>query len=129
MASGEMDPSEFTDFLRRVFRNMATFSVNGSLHYICMDWRHLQELLSAGREAYAELKNVCVWIKDKGEWARSIAASTNSSLCSNTAAMDIATMSSLANSAATAATSGITPELTPLPAAARRAICWRCTRP
>jgi len=29
-----------------------------------MDWRHLDELLAAGRDAYGELKNLCVWIKD-----------------------------------------------------------------
>jgi DNA modification methylase len=31
-----------------------------------MDWRHMQELLSAGKQVYTELKNVCVWIKDSG---------------------------------------------------------------
>ena len=35
----------------------------GSLHYICMDWRHLDELLAAGGEAYGGLKNLCVWVK------------------------------------------------------------------
>ena len=29
-----------------------------------MDWRHLGELLAAGRDAYGELKNLCVWVKD-----------------------------------------------------------------
>ena len=64
MASGEMDRTQFAAFLGRVCRNLATFSVDGSLHYLCMDWRHLEELLAAGREAYAELKNLCIWIKD-----------------------------------------------------------------
>ena len=64
MASGEMDRTQFTAFLGQVCRNLATFSVDGSLHYLCMDWRHLEELLAAGREAYAELKNLCIWIKD-----------------------------------------------------------------
>jgi DNA modification methylase len=31
-----------------------------------MDWRHLQELLAASHDAYSELKNVCVWVKDNG---------------------------------------------------------------
>jgi DNA modification methylase len=66
MASGEMDRSEFTAFLTRVCRNLAAFSVDGSLHYLCMDWRHLEELLAAGKEAYTELKNICVWVKDNG---------------------------------------------------------------
>jgi hypothetical protein len=29
-----------------------------------MDWRHLDELLAAGREADARLENLCVWVKD-----------------------------------------------------------------
>src|SRR5262249_62353292 len=49
---------------RQTSSNLAAFSVAGSLHYLCMDRRHLAELLAAGREAYGELKNVCVWVKD-----------------------------------------------------------------
>ena len=56
--------AEFTAFLGQACRNLAAFSVDGSLHYICMDWRHLDELLAAGRDAYGELKNLCVWVKD-----------------------------------------------------------------
>ncbi len=64
MASGEMDRAEFTAFLGQALRNLAAFSAAGSLHYICMDWRHIEELLTAGAEAYGELKNLCVWAKD-----------------------------------------------------------------
>jgi DNA modification methylase len=64
MASGEMDKAEFTAFLAQACRNLAAFSAAGSLHFICMDWRHLDELLVAGAEAYGELKNLCVWVKD-----------------------------------------------------------------
>jgi DNA modification methylase len=64
MASGEMDKAAFTAFLGQACCNLAAFSAGGSLHYVCMDWRHLDELLTAGGEAYGELKNVCVWIKD-----------------------------------------------------------------
>src|SRR5262249_50386302 len=66
MASGEMDEAEFTAFLVKAFRNLAAFSIDGSLHFICMDWRHVEELLAAGRAAYDELKNLCVWVKDNG---------------------------------------------------------------
>src|ERR1700731_3665167 len=66
MASGEMTKIQFTAFLGQAFRSLAAFSLDGSLHYICMDWRHLEELLAAGREAYSELKNLCVWVKDNG---------------------------------------------------------------
>jgi DNA modification methylase len=64
MASGEMTQAEFAEFLTDVFTIVASYSVQPSLHYICIDWRHLGELLSAGHAAYSELKNVCVWVKD-----------------------------------------------------------------
>jgi DNA modification methylase len=64
MASGEMDKAEFTAFLAQACRNLAAFSAAGSLHFICMDWRHLDALLAAGAAAYGELKNLCVWVKD-----------------------------------------------------------------
>jgi DNA modification methylase len=63
MASGEMDPAEFTAFLAKAFGNLATFSVDGSVHFICMDWRHLEELLAASRKAYSGLLNLCIWTK------------------------------------------------------------------
>jgi DNA modification methylase len=66
MASGEMSRTEFTAFLGQAFQNLAAFSFDGALHYVCMDWRHVEELLAAGREAYTELKNICVWVKDNG---------------------------------------------------------------
>jgi DNA modification methylase len=66
MASGEMSPSEFTRFLKTVFRNLVAFSIKGSIHFICMDWRHSSEIMKAGSSAYTELKNLCVWVKDNG---------------------------------------------------------------
>jgi len=66
MASGEMSPEEFTKFLNEIFRHLATFSTDGSIHYVCMDWRHIGEVLGASKIAYAELKNLCVWAKDNG---------------------------------------------------------------
>ncbi|MFZ1988555.1 MAG: DNA methyltransferase [Alphaproteobacteria bacterium] len=62
MASGEMTPAEFTRFLSDIFQRQVEFSVAGSLHYICMDWRHMGEVLAAGAQ-YSELKNLCVWAK------------------------------------------------------------------
>lgn len=66
MASGEMSADEFRDFLERVFRHMATHSADGSVHFVCMDWRHMAETLAAGERAYSELKNLCVWVKSNG---------------------------------------------------------------
>jgi DNA modification methylase len=66
MASGEMTPEEFTKFLETAFRLLTKYSADGSIHFIFMDFRHLQEILSAGRAAYTELKNLIVWVKDNG---------------------------------------------------------------
>ena len=63
MASGDMSGAEFTVFLTRAFSLMRDHSTTGSIHFICMDWRHLAELLAAGHTVYAELKNLCVWVK------------------------------------------------------------------
>jgi len=64
MAAGEMSEADFTAFLIAVLGNMAELSVDGAIHYVCMDWRHAFELLTAGRKVFAELKNCCVWAKD-----------------------------------------------------------------
>ena len=64
MACGEMSRAEFTNFLATVCKRLVNASRDGSIHFICMDWRHVGELLAAGREAYDEVKNICVWVKD-----------------------------------------------------------------
>lgn len=66
MASGEMTSGEFTSFLARAFRNLADHSLDGSIHFLCMDWRHMPEMLAAGQAVYDELKNLIVWVKDNG---------------------------------------------------------------
>jgi DNA modification methylase len=63
MASGEMIEGEFTAFLTKACQLLASNSADGAIHFLCMDWRHLGELLAAGKEAYSELKNICVWVK------------------------------------------------------------------
>jgi len=66
MASGEMSKSEFTGFLRTSFEHLAAHSAEGSIHFICMDWRHMTEILAAGSAVYSEVKNLIVWAKDNG---------------------------------------------------------------
>ena len=63
MASGEMSEAEFIAFLETALRQHASFSSDGAIHFVCMDWRHAGELLTAGDSIYSELKNVCVWAK------------------------------------------------------------------
>lgn len=62
-ASGEMTSEEFTTFLHTSFERLCEFSKDGSLHYICMDWRHIKEIVSAGA-VYDQFKNLCVWCKN-----------------------------------------------------------------
>jgi DNA modification methylase len=66
MASGEMTHGEFVAFLSAAFANLVAHSVDGSIHFVCMDWRHMGEMLEAGAANYAELKNLIVWAKDNG---------------------------------------------------------------
>ena len=41
----------------------AEHSADGAIHFVCTDWRHLDEMLTAGRRVYRELKNLVVWRK------------------------------------------------------------------
>ena len=66
MAAGEMTEAEFTAFLARACGNLARHSADGAIHFVCMDWRHMFELLTAARGIYSELKNLCVWAKTNG---------------------------------------------------------------
>lgn len=66
MGAGEMSPPEFTAFMRRIFRNCVLYSVDGSIHYHCMDWRHMREILDAADGVYSAFKNVIVWDKGVG---------------------------------------------------------------
>jgi DNA modification methylase len=63
-ASGEMSSDQFTGFLKQTLHLCARSSSDGSIHYVCMDWRHARELLEAGTAVYDELKNLCVWTKN-----------------------------------------------------------------
>src|SRR5229473_3155543 len=66
MAAGEMSEPEFVDFLYSALSLLQRHSCNGSVHFICMDWRHAGEVLQAGKKAYDRLLNLCVWTKDNG---------------------------------------------------------------
>jgi DNA modification methylase len=66
MGSGEMSEAEFVAFLTTSLRLLARHSSSGSVHFICIDWRHMGELLAAGKQIYDALLNLCVWAKDNG---------------------------------------------------------------
>jgi DNA modification methylase len=66
MASGEMSEAEYVAFLNTCLRLLAQFSTADSIHYLCIDWRHMGEMLAAGKQNYDEFLNLCVWVKDNG---------------------------------------------------------------
>lgn len=66
MAAGEMSRCEFTSFLTSVFALQSAYSVDGSIHFQCIDWRHVGEMYAAGEAAYSELKNLIVFDKGSG---------------------------------------------------------------
>lgn len=66
MASGEMSEGAFRQFLEDVFTHITAHCRDGSIHFFCMDWRHIELLLSVSSTLYTELKNLCVWDKGRG---------------------------------------------------------------
>ncbi len=66
MASGEMSEQGFADFLKSVFQHGVKYSKSGSLHYFFMDFRHITEIMQAGKNVFTEFKNLCVWNKLSG---------------------------------------------------------------
>src|SRR6266481_3449208 len=63
MASGEMSRDQFTDFLKSTLNTAAKISTDGAVHYVCMDWRHVEELVTAGRSIYGAMLNLIAWVK------------------------------------------------------------------
>lgn len=66
MASGEMSGPEFQAFLDQVTERLAACLPEGGIAMVCMDWRHIQELIAAGKAQGFDLLNLCVWNKTNG---------------------------------------------------------------
>jgi DNA modification methylase len=64
MASGEMSSTEFADFLRSAMSCAVNCTIDGGLHLIAMDHRHLRELYTACDPLYGEQLNLIVWAKN-----------------------------------------------------------------
>jgi DNA modification methylase len=63
MACGEMTPAEFEAFLTAALGHAAARSEDGALHYVCMHWSKMKEMLIAAELVYGGLINLCVWNK------------------------------------------------------------------
>ena len=73
-ASGEMSQAEFRTFLSRTLGNASRVSAQGAVHFVCIDWRHISDLIEVGGELYGEMLNLVVWNKtspDQGSFYRS----------------------------------------------------------
>ena len=66
MGSGEMSNEEFEALLRDSLTCAAAVTLDGGIHFACMDWRSIERLIAVGRGFYAEFKNLIVWVKDNG---------------------------------------------------------------
>ena len=62
-ASGEMDMEQYVTFLRDALANAARVSEDGAIHYVCNDWRHIVELITAAKTVYGRMLNLAVWAK------------------------------------------------------------------
>ncbi len=66
MGVGEMSSAEFRTFLEQTLGPAAERCRDGAIAFVCMDWRHAEELIAAGKAVFSELKNLCVWNKSNG---------------------------------------------------------------
>ena len=66
MGTGEMSREAFTGFLQATLGHAAASCRDGAIAFVCMDWRHMGELLAAGLAVFSELKNLCIWNKSNG---------------------------------------------------------------
>lgn len=63
MASGEMTEAAFRAFLSETLGAAARVSRDGAVHFVCMDWRHMDDVSAVGRTVYGDLLNLCIWNK------------------------------------------------------------------
>ncbi|OUS36936.1 DNA methylase N-4 [Rhodobacterales bacterium 56_14_T64] len=66
MASGEMSDSEFCVFLTTFLEHLHSTLKPGGIAMACMDWRHVGDLIAAGKASGFDLINLCVWNKTNG---------------------------------------------------------------
>ena len=61
------DAPQSDELFEETIKNMISFSKNGSIHYICSDWKRMYEIISIGRKHYSEFKQLCFWKKDRAK--------------------------------------------------------------
>ena len=61
------DAPQSDEVFEETIKNMISCSKNGSIHYICSDWKRMYEIISIGRKHYSEFKQLCFWKKDRAK--------------------------------------------------------------
>lgn len=77
-ASGEMDEASFTTSLKDSHGAAATLPEDGSIAFVCLDWRPLREVRETARWVFNRFKKLCVWNKTKGDMGHSAILSMDS---------------------------------------------------
>lgn len=62
-ASGEMSRPEYLRFLKATLGHGVKVSADGAMHFVCIDWRHIGELMEVFRKLYGAVLNIVVWNK------------------------------------------------------------------
>src|SRR5260370_36121245 len=65
-AWGEVSDEKFGALVAEPLGPAAKTCKDGAIAFVCMDWRHRGEMVAAGKQAFSELKNLCVWNKSNG---------------------------------------------------------------
>src|SRR5258708_4915745 len=109
MASGELSHTSFVEFLQQSLAAAAAVSRDGAIHFVCMDWKHLGELLEAGGAAYEAMINLVVWAKTNAGQGSFYRSAHELIGVFRVGRQPISTTSSWDATAVRAPTSGITP--------------------
>ncbi len=124
MASGELSEADFIAFLEATLGQAALCCRDGAIAFVCMDWRHMGELIAAGARVIGALKNLCVWAKTNAGMGSFYRSQHELVFVYGLARAPISTPSSWASMGATAPMSGLT--LAPTPSRPPAMKNWRC---
>jgi DNA modification methylase len=56
-------PAQYRRFLCEALGNGVQVSAQGAVHYVCIDWRHVADLIEVGETLFGDMLNLVVWNK------------------------------------------------------------------
>ena len=124
MASGEMSETAFRQFLADTLGAAKAVSRHGAVHFVCMDWRHMDDVSAAAGSIYDQLLNICVWNKSNAGMGSLYRSKHEMIFVYRVGSARTSMRLSSASMAATAPTYGIIRPSTPWPAVGEK--IWRC---